>query len=324
MLSEVLPWIGFLALVAVLLAIDLGVFQREAHEVQRKEALIRYIVWVVLAALFNAGVYLFRGVEDGIEWTTGYLIEQSLSVDNVFVFLLIFTTFGVPRRFQHRVLFWGIIGVLVMRAVLITFAGVLLSTLHWMIYIFGAFLIVTGVKFLRPSHEPPSLEKNRLVRLARRFFPVTSSYEGQAFFVKRDGRRYMTPLLLVLLLVESTDLVFAVDSVPAIYAVTDDPFIVFTSNIFAVLGLRALYFVIAGYLAELRYLNEGLAAILIFVGTKMVIADVYKIPALVSLGVIVTILIVAFGASVLVQMRHNKLAQTVVEIEPHRAANDTV
>jgi len=324
MLSDILPWIGFLALVAVLLAIDLGVFQRQAHEVQRKEALIRYGAWVVLASLFNAGVYLFRGVEDGIEWTTGYLIEQSLSVDNVFVFLLIFTTFGVPRRFQHRVLFWGIIGVLVMRAILITFAGVLLGSLHWMIYVFGAFLIVTGLKFLRADHEPPSLEKNRLVRLARRFFPVTPGYEGQAFFVKRDGRRYMTPLLLVLLLVESTDLVFAVDSVPAIYAVTDDPFIVFTSNIFAVLGLRALYFVIAGYLAELRYLNEGLAAILIFVGTKMVIADFYKIPALASLGVIVTILIVAFGASLLVQPRDNRLAQTTAEIESDRVVKDAI
>jgi tellurite resistance protein TerC len=324
MLSDILPWIGFLALVAVLLAIDLGVFQRQAHEVQRKEALIRYGAWVVLAALFNAGVYLFRGVEDGIEWTTGYLIEQSLSVDNVFVFLLIFTTFGVPRRFQHRVLFWGIIGVLVMRAFLITFAGVLLGSLHWMIYVFGAFLIVTGLKFLRADHEPPSLEKNRLVRLARRFFPVTPGYEGQAFFVKRDGRRFMTPLLLVLLLVESTDLVFAVDSVPAIYAVTDDPFIVFTSNIFAVLGLRALYFVIAGYLAELRYLNEGLAAILIFVGTKMVIADFYKIPALASLGVIVTILIVAFGASLLVQLRDNRLAQTTAEIESDRVVKDAI
>ncbi len=323
MLSEILPWIGFLALVAVLLAIDLGVFQREAHEVQRKEALIRYGIWVALAALFNVGVYLYRGVEDGIEWTTGYLIEQSLSVDNVFVFLLIFTTFGVPRRFQHRVLFWGIIGVLVMRAILITFAGVLLGSLHWMIYVFGAFLIVTGLKFLRADHEPPSLEKNRLVRLARRFFPVTPGYEGQAFFVKRDGRRYMTPLLLVLLLVESTDLVFAVDSVPAIYAVTDDPFIVFTSNIFAVLGLRALYFVIAGYLSELRYLNEGLAAILIFVGTKMVISDFYKIPPLASLGVIIAILIVAFGASLLVQLHENRLAQTMADLEPDRVVKDS-
>ncbi len=346
MLSEILPWIGFLALVAVLLAIDLGVFQREAHEVQRKEALIRYGIWVALAALFNVGVYLYRGVEDGIEWTTGYLIEQSLSVDNVFVFLLIFTTFGVPRRFQHRVLFWGIIGVLVMRAILITFAGVLLGSLHWMIYVFGAFLIVTGLKFLRADHEPPSLEKNRLVRLARRFFPVTPGYEGQAFFVKRDGRRYMTPLLLVLLLVESTDLVFAVDSVPAIYAVTDDPFIVFTSNIFAVdsvpaiyavtddpfivftsnifavLGLRALYFVIAGYLSELRYLNAGLAAILIFVGTKMVIADLYKIPALVSLAVIVAILAVAFGASALAQIREDKLAQKAAPAQRQHVAKD--
>lgn len=323
MTLEILPWIGFLTLVAVLLAIDLGVFQRQAHEVQRKEALIRYSLWVLLAAIFNLGVYVFRGTEDGLEWTTGYLIEQSLSVDNVFVFLLIFTTFGVPRRFQHRVLFWGIIGVLIMRALLIGFAGVLLGTLHWMIYVFGAFLIVTGIRFLRSDHEAPSLEKNRLVRLARRFFPVTADYEGQSFFVRRGGRRYMTPLLLVLLLVESTDLVFAVDSVPAIYAVTDDPFIVFTSNIFAVLGLRALYFVIAGYLSELRYLNAGLAAILIFVGSKMLLSDVYKISALASLAVIIVILTVAFGASAYARRREARATpNTEAGAPPSRVAKD--
>ena len=185
MIVDLLPWIGFLALVVVLLAIDLGVFQRQAHEVQRREALIRYVIWVIVAALFNIGVYIVRGFEDGLEWTTGYLIEQSLSVDNVFVFLLIFTTFGVPRRFQHRVLFWGIIGVLIMRALLIGFAGFLLGTLHWMIYVFGIFLIATGIRFLRENHEAPSLESNRLVRLARRFFPVGADYEGQAFFVRR-------------------------------------------------------------------------------------------------------------------------------------------
>jgi tellurite resistance protein TerC len=249
MLADWLPWAIFLGFVLIMLALDLGVFHRDAHEVSRKEALIWSGVWIGLAILFNIGIYLFQGTDAGVEWTTGYLIEKSLSVDNVFVFLLIFSAFAVPAKYQHRVLFWGIVGALAMRAILIAFAGVLLGSLHWMIYVFGAFLILTGIRFLKNDHGTPSLEDNRLVRLAKRAFPVTEGYEGQKFFVRRQGIRYMTPLFLVLLLVESTDLVFAVDSIPAIYAVTDDPFIVFTSNIFAILGLRALYFVLSGYLS---------------------------------------------------------------------------
>ncbi len=303
MFIELLPWAIFLAFVAGMLALDLGVFHRDAHEVSRKEALAWSVAWIGLAIVFNAGVYVFKGTESGIEWTTGYLIEKSLSVDNVFVFLLIFSTFAVPPAYQHRVLFWGIVGALVMRAVLIAAAGVLLSTLHFVIYLFGAFLIFTGIKFLRDQEHAPDLEKNRFVRLARRVFPVTERYEGQRFFVRRNQVLFATPLFLVLVLIESTDLVFAVDSIPAIYAVTDDPFIVFTSNIFAILGLRALYFVLSGYLAGLTYLKPALAAILVFVGTKMLVIDIYKIPALVSLGVIISILTVAIVGSVLVQKR---------------------
>lgn len=298
-LADLLPWAGFLVLIAGMLALDLGVFHRGAHEVHRREALIWSVVWIAVAIVFNILVYVFSGSERGLEWTTGYLIEKSLAVDNIFVFLLIFAAFNVPAAYQHRVLFWGIIGAVFMRAVLIGFAGFLLGTLHWVIYVFGAFLIFTGIKFLRDEEHEPDLEKNPLVRLARRLRPVTSGYEGHKFFVRKDGVLWITPLFLVLLLVESSDLVFAVDSIPAIYAVTSDPFIVFTSNILAILGLRALYFVLAGYLHGLRYLKPALAAILVFVGTKMLLIDVFKVPALVSLGVIVAILGVAVAASLL-------------------------
>ena len=299
MLVEALPWIGFLALVAVFLALDLGVFHREAKEIGRREAVTWSGIWIGLALLFNAGVFWFMGTQSGIEWFTGYVVEKSLAVDNVFVFLLIFSAFAVPAQYQYRVLFWGIIGALVMRAILIAFAGVLLGAFHWIIYVFGAFLVITGIRFLRTEHKVPSLDDNRLVRLAKRFYPVTEGYEGQRFWVRRNGVLFMTPLFLVLILVETTDLVFAVDSIPAIYAITDDPFIVFTSNIMAILGLRALYFVLAGYLAGLKYLKPGLAAVLVFVGTKMLLVDVYKIPPLASLAVIISILAVAFGASAL-------------------------
>ena len=303
MFVELLPWILFLVFIGGLLALDLGVFHREAHEVHRREALTWSAVWISLAVVFNAGVFWFMGSQAGVEWFTGYLVEKSLAVDNVFVFLLIFSAFAVPAKYQHRVLFWGIVGALLMRAVLIAFAGVLLGSFHWIIYVFGAFLILTGLRFLRGGHEAPSLETNRLVRLAKRFYPVTEGYEGQRFFVVRNGVRYMTPLFLVLLLVESTDLVFAVDSIPAIYAITDDPFIVFTSNVMAILGLRALYFVLAGYLAGLRYLKPGLAGVLVWVGSKMLLVDVYKVPSLVSLAVIISILGVAFGASFVARRR---------------------
>jgi tellurite resistance protein TerC len=304
-LLELAPWILFLGFVAGMLALDLGVFHRHAHAVSRKEAAIWSCVWIGLAILFNIGVYAFMGRDSGLEWTTGYLIEKSLSVDNVFIFLLIFSTFAVPPQYQHRVLFWGILGALVMRAVLILVGAALLSAFHIIIYVFGAFLIFTGLRFLKHEDTAPSLENNRFVRIAKRFMPTTEGYEGQKFFTRRNGVLYMTPLFLVLLLIESTDLVFAVDSIPAIFAITEDPFIVFTSNIFAILGLRALYFVLSGYLADMRYLKPALAAVLVFVGAKMLLIDVYKIPSLLSLGVIVVILGVAIGASLLVQRRES-------------------
>jgi tellurite resistance protein TerC len=235
------------------------------------------------------------------------VIEKSLAVDNIFVFLLIFSSFATPPEYQHRVLFWGIVAAIVMRAVLIVFAGLLLETFHWITYVFGAFLIVTGINLLRGRHAVPSLERNAFIRFAKRFFPVTEWYEGERFFVVRNGVRYMTPLFLVLLLVETADLVLAVDSIPAIYAVTDDPFIVYTSNIMAVLGLRSLYFVLADRLARPIQLRPYLAAILLFVGFKLALSDVYEIPALVSLGVIVTILVVAFVAPIVRSRRERRM-----------------
>ena len=305
-LAQVAPWLAFLGFVAGMLALDLGVFHRDAHEVTRREALTWSAVWIGLAILFNIGVYALQGTQAGIEWTTGYLIEKSLSIDNVFVILLIFAAFAVPAQYQHRVLFWGIVGALAMRAALIAFAGVLLTNLHWMIYVFGAFLIVTGIRFLREDHGTPDLSQNRILRLARRAFPVTARYEGQQFFVRRNGVLHLTPLFLVLLVVESSDLVFAVDSIPAIYAVTSDPFIVFTSNIFAILGLRSLYFVLAGYLGGLRYLKPALAAVLMFVGAKMALVDFVKVPPLASLGVILAILVGAVVASLVVAGREGE------------------
>jgi len=303
LLTTIAPWAGFLALVGVLLAIDLGVFHREAHEVGRREALIWSAVWIGLALLFNAGVYLVRGVEDGLRWTTGYIVEKSLSVDNIFVFVLIFSAFAVPPAYQHRVLFWGIVGALVMRAILIAFAGILLTTLHVAVYLFGAFLVVTGIRFLREEQHEPDLRRSRVLRIARRIVPVTDGYRGQKFFVREHGVRYATPLFLVLIFIEVTDLAFAIDSVPAIYAITDDPFIVFTSNIFAILGLRALYFVVAGYLRSIALLRPALAVILVFVGGKMLASDFYKVHPGVSLAFIVSVLAVAVAGSVLIRRR---------------------
>ncbi len=306
MLLDLLPWALFLVFIAAMLALDLGVFHKHAHEIARKEALLWSAAWIGIAILFNLGVYAFQGSEAGLQWTTGYVIEKSLAVDNIFIFILIFSTFAVPAIYQHRVLFWGIVGALIMRAILIAAAGVLLGTLHWIIYVFGVFLIITGIKFLRSHEEAPSLEKNRLVRVAKRFWPVTEGYEGQKFFTRRNGVLFATPLFLVLLLIESTDLVFAVDSIPAIYAVTDDPFIVFTSNILAILGLRSLYFVLAGYLSGFTYLKPALAAILVFVGTKMLLIDVYKLNPLVSLAVIIGILAIAVAASIFKNRRDER------------------
>jgi tellurite resistance protein TerC len=309
-----LPWLAFFAIVGVLLALDLGVFHRDAHVMGRREALAWSAVWIGVAILFNIAVYVTRGTGDGLEWTTGYLVEKTLSIDNIFVILLIFSALAVPPAFQHRVLFWGIVGALVMRALLIAVAGVLLSTLHFVIYIFGAFLIYTGIKFLRDEDHEPDLERHPVVRFANRFFRVVPRYHGQSFFTRENGLLVATPLFIALLLIEATDLVFAVDSIPAIYAITDDPFIVFTSNVFAVLGLRSLYFVLNGYLNGLAYLKPALAAILVFVGGKMLLLDVYKIPALASLVVIATILALAIGAS-LVHARRNPVVAPLTPAE---------
>jgi tellurite resistance protein TerC len=300
-------WVGFNLFVLALLALDLGVFHRHAHAVSVKEATMWSIVWITLAMIFNAGLYFFWDViapssaytngEAALAFFTGYLIEKSLSVDNIFVFVLIFTYFAVPAVYQHRVLFWGILGALLMRGLLIVIGAALLKEFHWIIYVFGAFLIFTGIKMALHQNEELHPEHNPLVKLVQRLMPITATYEGDKFFIRRAGLLMATPLFLVLLIVESTDLIFAVDSIPAIFAVTQDPFIVYTSNVFAILGLRSLYFLLAGVIDKFYYLKFGLSVVLTFVGLKMVMADLYKIPIGLSLGVIASILAVAVIAS---------------------------
>ena len=310
-------WVGFNIFVLVMLALDLGVFHRKSHVISLKEAGIWSVVWISLALLFNLGLYFFwdqisyesayTNTEAALAFFTGYLIEKSLSVDNIFVFVLIFTFFAVPAAFQHRVLFWGIIGALIMRGALIAVGAVLLKEFHWIIYIFGAFLIFTGIRMAMHKNEEMHPERNPLVKLLRRVMPVTENYEGDKFFLRRAGKLMATPLFLVLLLVESTDLVFAVDSIPAIFAVTNDPFIVYTSNVFAILGLRSLYFLLAGVVDKFHYLKLGLSVVLVFVGIKMVIVDFYKIPVGLSLGIIAAILASSIAASLLRARRLQQL-----------------
>ena len=296
-------WAGFNLFVLAMLALDLRVFHRKSHEVSLKEATAWSVVWVGLALLFNLGIYWFRGSEPAIQFFTGYLIEKSLSVDNIFVFALLFGYFAVPPAYQHRVLFWGILGALVMRAGFILAGAALLAKFHWIIYVFGAFLIVTGVKMAIFRNAEMHPEKNPVLKLVRRLIPVTREYREERFFVREAGRWAATPLFLVLVLVETTDLVFAVDSIPAIFAVTDDPFIVYTSNVFAILGLRSLYFVLAGVMQKFSYLKLGLSAVLVFVGVKMTLVDFYKIPSSVSLGIIAAILTTSIVASLLKSRR---------------------
>jgi TerC family integral membrane protein len=302
-------WIGFNLFVLSLLALDLGVFHRQAHKVSIKEATIWSVIWITISMVFNLGLYFFwdkvspnssySNSEAALAFFTGYLIEKSLSVDNIFVFVLIFTFFAVPAIYQHRVLFWGILGALLMRGTLIAVGALLLKEFHWIIYVFGAFLIFTGIRMAIHRNEEMHPEQNPIVKLLRGIIPVTENYEGDHFFIRRAGKLMATPLFLVLLIVESTDLVFAVDSIPAIFAVTNDPFIVYTSNVFAILGLRSLYFLLAGVVDKFYYLKLGLAVVLAFVGTKMVIVDIYKIPVGLSLGVIASILAISVGASLL-------------------------
>lgn len=310
-------WIGFNLFVLAMLALDLGVFHRHAHTVSVKEATIWSVVWISLALVFNAGIYFFwqqliptsaySNSDAALSFFTGYLIEKSLSVDNIFVFVLIFSYFSVPPQYQHRILFWGIIGALLMRAALILVGATLIKEFHWIIWVFGAFLIFTGIKMAFHKNEELHPEQNPLIKLFRRLMPVTNTYEGSRFFVRQAGKLMATPLFLVLLMIESTDLIFAVDSIPAIFAVTQEPFIVYTSNVFAILGLRSLYFLLAGVMDKFYYLKLGLSVVLTFVGVKMLMPDLsalltgisYKIPTLVSLGVVAGILIVAVIASLL-------------------------
>ncbi|HXF82376.1 MAG TPA: TerC family protein [bacterium] len=293
-----LLWAAFLAFVLGLLALDLGVFHRRAHAVHPREALGWSLFWIVLALGFNALVWRWFGPARGLEFLTGYLIEKALSVDNIFVFLVIFSYFGVPAALQHRVLFWGIIGAIITRMAFILAGAALLSAFHWVIYVFGLLLIVTGLRMLRGGEEVHP-ERNHIVRLARRFLPVVPRYHGAAFFVHDSGRQAATPLFLALLTVEATDIVFAVDSIPAIFAITQDPFIVFTSNLFAILGLRALYFLLAGILHRFHYLKVGLSLVLVFVGMKMLISEAVKVPIGVSLAVVALLIGGAVVASLL-------------------------
>jgi tellurite resistance protein TerC len=316
MIGSIWLWAGFILVVIALLAIDLGVFHRQAHAVSAKEAAIWTLVWISLALLFNGAIYLFwdwmmpgsasSNSEAALEFLTGYLIEYSLSVDNIFVFVLIFSYFAVPAAYQHRVLFWGILGAIVMRATLILVGAALIERFHWIVYVFGAFLIFTGMRLAFQKDEAIHPDDNPLIKLVRRIIPVATDYEGRHFFIRRAGALMATPLFLVLLLVESTDLVFALDSIPAIFAVTTDPFIVFTSNICAILGLRSLYFLLAGAMDKFHYLKLGLAAILSFVGLKMVLSDIYHIPITLSLFVIVALLGIAIGASLVRTRRQER------------------
>jgi tellurite resistance protein TerC len=294
-------WTGFLAFVALMLALDLGVFNRHAHVVSLREALAWCAVWFGLAMAFNLLISQKMGGQAGLEFFTGYIVELCLSVDNVFVFIVIFQYFRVEPRHQHRVLFWGILGAVVMRAVFI-FAGIsLINRFHWIIYVFGAFLVYTGIKLAIPKKDEGfAPEKNPAVKLARRFLPVTNHFEGGRFFTRVDGRLHATPMFLVLLIVETTDVMFALDSIPAVIAITRNEFIVFTSNIFAILGLRSLYFAVSGVMQLFRYINVGLAVILVFVGTKMLVSSYLTIPIKISLGIIGSVLAASILASVLI------------------------
>jgi tellurite resistance protein TerC len=283
-------WVGFNAAVLVMLALDLGVFHRKAHEVSLREAAGWTAVWVSLALAFNAGIWYFAGRQPALEFLTGYLVEKSLAVDNIFVIALIFSYFAVPAAYQHRVLFWGILGALVMRGAFIAAGAYVLSQWHWVIYVFGGILLITGVKMATRKEEAIDPEHNPVVRLARRWLPLTQRYDGQKFWTVENGKRVATPLFLVLLLVEFTDLVFAIDSIPAIFAITSDPFIVYTSNVMAILGLRSMYFLLAGVVHKFVYLKFGLSLVLVFVGAKMMLVDVVKVPTPVSLAVIASVI----------------------------------
>jgi len=288
--TPIIFWILFNAFVLLMLALDLGVFHRKTHEVSLKEALTWTLIWVSLALVFNAIIFYWKGRQQALEFFTGYLVEKALSIDNIFVFIVIFTYFQIPSKYQHKVLFWGVFGALLMRVVFI-FAGVaLIEKFHFTIYIFGALLVYTGYKMFYHNNAKIEPDKNPLIRFFKKVMPVTPNLQEDNFFIKLNGKRYATPLFLVLILIETTDLIFAVDSIPAILAITQDQFIVYTSNVFAILGLRSLYFALAGVVHRFWLLSFGLAIVLVFVGIKMLLSDLYKIPIEWSLIFIATII----------------------------------
>jgi tellurite resistance protein TerC len=319
MTESIWLWVGFNVFVLAMLALDLGVFHRKAHVVSFKESITWTVVWVALALLFNGGIWHFYGSQKALEFFTGYLIEKSLSVDNVFVFALLFSYFAVPAKYQHKVLFWGILGALIMRAIMIALGAALITKFTWIIYVFGAFLILTGIKMVVKREEEIHPELNPVVRWFKKLMPVTPDYREDKFFVRENGLRMATPLFVVLLLVEFSDLIFAVDSIPAIFAVTTDPFIVYTSNVFAILGLRSLYFALAGVMDKFHYLKIGLGVVLAFVGVKMLLAHTaYKLDTLVSLGVVVLILAASIVVSLL---RPRKLGEFAGPAGPKALSN---
>ncbi len=299
-MSEEVLLIIFTICVLILLSLDLFVFHRKDQVIKIREALLWAAFWIALALAFNVLIYYLYGAEKGLSFLTGFLIEKALSVDNLFVFLMIFQYFGINLKYQHKTLFWGIVGALIMRAIFIATGITLIHKFHWIIYIFGAFLVVTGFKMLSSKEENVHPERNIILRLFTRLFPVSKSFEDGKFFIREKGRLLATPLFVVLLVVETTDVIFAMDSIPAILAITTDPFIVYSSNVCAILGLRSLYFALAGIMGIFRYLHYGLSIILMFVGVKMIIADYIKIPIVIALSVVAGVLVISILASVLI------------------------
>jgi len=308
-------WASFITFVLAMLALDLGVFNRKAHKISIKEAAIWSGVWVALSLVFGAIVWNWQGQQKGLEFLTGYVIEKSLSVDNIFVFVLIFSFFRVPAQYQHRVLFWGVLGAIVLRGIFIALGATLVKEFAWVLYIFGAFLVFTGVRLLfnKEGEDEGDLSNNGVLKFLRSRMRITDTYDGQKFFTIQNGIRYATPLFLVLVLVEITDLIFAVDSIPAIFAVTQDPFIVFTSNILAIMGLRSMYFLLADIVPRFVYLKTGLAFVLAFIGVKLLLLEVVKIPTALSLGVVIGVLTIAIVAS-LIKTKGQKTEKSVLDL----------
>lgn len=300
-------WLGFNLFILLAIVIDLFIVHRDAKVISSKKALWVSAIWIGLALLFNYGIFIYRGKEAALNFLTGYLIEKALSVDNLFVFLVIFNYFQTPRQYHYKVLFWGVLGAIVMRAGFIFFGITLIQAFHWILYIFGLFLIYAGIKMALPKDKEIHPEQNPVLKLIKKIFPLTPNYRDEHFFVRQSGRLWATPLFIVLMTVETTDLIFALDSIPAVIAITRDPFIIYTSNIFAILGLRSLYFALAGALALFHYLNYGLAFILTFVGLKMLLEPFIEIPILIALGVIVVTLLLTIAASIAFTKRDKKL-----------------